>query len=208
MVSFYSPNNSTVCNYHFIFTQKSLSPSGWWSNLPRSTQASILSNQDLPWVRAKSQPWELSVFVCFFLFTPTHPNNLCFIMWTQVPLTTLPILPDTVSGIATDTLAYRSGKKSLHGMDFSRRLWMFGVLKFSKWVATAGMWVGSNARLGLPMEHGMKLYLVVAQRAHVLNLNSWPRVSRQLCNRTSGWMAVHQLCQRLHTYQKCINSLQ
>lgn len=63
MVSFYSPNNSTVCNYHFIFTQKSLSPSGWW----RSTQASILSNQDLPWVRAKSQPWELSVFVCFSL---------------------------------------------------------------------------------------------------------------------------------------------
>lgn len=115
--SLYSPNNPTVCNYHFIFTQKSLSPSGWWSNLPRSTQASLLSNQDLPWVRAKSQPWELSVFVCFFLFTSTHPNNLCFIMWTQVPLTTLPILPDAVSGIATDTLAYRSGKKSLHGMN-------------------------------------------------------------------------------------------
>lgn len=38
-------------------------------------------------------------------------------MWTQVPLTTLPILPDAVSGIATDTLAYRSGKKSLHGMN-------------------------------------------------------------------------------------------
>lgn len=190
MVSLYSPNNPIVCNYHFIFTQKSLSPSGWWSNLPRSTQASILSNQDLPWVRAKSQPWELSVFGGGGL-APTHPNNLCFIMWTQEPLTTLPILPDTVSGIATDTLAYhQSGKKSLHGTDFSRRLWMFGVLKFSKWVATAGMWAGSNARLGLPMEHGMKLYWVVAQRAHVLNLSSWPHVCRQLCNRTSRWMAV------------------
>lgn len=189
MVSFYSPNNPTVCNYHFIFTQKSLSPNGWWRNLPRSTQASILSNQDLPWVRTKSQPWELSVFVCFFLFTPTHPNNPSFITWTQVSLTTSPILPDTVSG-ATDMLAYRSGKKSLHGTDFSKRLWTFGVLKLSKYVATAGMWVGSNARLGLPMEHGMKLYLVVAQRAHVLNLSFWPCVCRQLCNRTSRWTAV------------------
>lgn len=83
------------------------------------------------------------------------------------------------------------GRKAyMEWMDFSRRLWMFGVLKFSKWVATAGMWVGSNARLRLPMEHGMKLYLFVAQRAHVLNLSSWPRVCRQLCNRTSRWMAV------------------
>lgn len=190
MVSFYSPNNPTVCNYHFIFTQKSLSPSGWWSNLPRSTQASLLSNQDLPWVRAKSQPWELSVFVSFSLpqLTQITCVSSCGLRCHWLPYQSCRTRNQVL--LLTRSPIHQGRKAYMEWMDFSRRLWMFGVLKFSKWVAMAGMWVGSNARLGLPMEHGMKLYLFVAQRAHVLNLSSWPRVCRQLCNRTSRWMAV------------------
>lgn len=53
-----------------------------------------------------------------------------------------------------------------------------------------GKRVGTNARRGLLMEHGMELYLIVAQRAHVLDLSSWACVCRLLWNRASRWVAV------------------
>lgn len=56
------------------------------------------------------------------------------------------------------------------GCEWSRQTWDLGLM------------LGLGSFL---MEHEMALYLIVAQGARVLNLNSWPWVCRQLINRAS-----------------------
>lgn len=79
-------------------------------------------------------------FSSFFLFIQSHPTNLCFIMWTQVPLTNYQSCQMWHQALLFTLWLVNQGKTaytertslSYFGEKGPRRLRTFDVLKFSK----------------------------------------------------------------------------